>query len=287
MFVPLYMTFLKRLSGETKRVGGVAVVGFMLFVVILGGCKKQDNQSQTYPVAKVHLNLNTLDLRKAKFAVNVIGSSMVTAVEGSTTTATNSGALVPLVPLSQVMQNLADGTVTMTLPVGTPVRLVETSFTKVLSLAQAQARGTSDSIGISEPFTLTGLETTKTLQIIRHDAPVVSTFTPAGNATGVAVLPSLTVGFSNPMDLASLNVISSGTSCAGTIQLSSNNFATCVALSGATKLSADGKTLTAVPAANLAYSTQYKLKITTGAADTLGNKMVAERIVSKNFATLD
>jgi len=86
-------------------------------------------------------------------------------------------------------------------------------------------------------------------------APTVYSTYPSNSASSVAPNISLTVTFSEAMDATTITTNSSGTSCLGTLQLSSDSFSTCVQMSASTSISNSNKTFTLDPASNLSYET--------------------------------
>jgi len=256
-----------------------------LLVLGLGaGCKKQDNQSQQVPMAKVRLQLKGFGLGKQQAVVNVSGSAMISVVDSSVTSVTNTTLLNAY---DQNMEDMATQSVFLFLPIGQPVRLVESGFYVPLTLLDAQLQQVSDTIGLSQPFTVTAVDSQLSVQIIPEAAPDVLAFTPAEGATGVKVGSVLSVEFTNPMDPASLSVMGAGVGCVGTIQLSTDNFVTCVAIDPATTLSPDGRVLSFAPVGGLDYSTQYKIKVTADGWDQLGNQAVFGYTAVQPFITED
>ncbi len=75
-------------------------------------------------------------------------------------------------------------------------------------------------------------------------APTILSTYPADSASSVAPNASLTVTFSEAMDTTSITTNSSGTSCLGTLQLSSDSFSTCVQMFSSPTASDSNKTFT-------------------------------------------
>jgi len=115
-------------------------------------------------------------------------------------------------------------------------------------------------------------------------ATVSSTY-PSDSASSVAPNTSLTVTFSEAMDTTTITTNSTGTSCLGTLQLSSDSFSTCVQMSASTSISNSNKTFTLDPASNLSYETTYKVKVTTDAKDSAGNALASAYTHSTGFTT--
>jgi len=88
-------------------------------------------------------------------------------------------------------------------------------------------------------------------------APTVSSTYPSDSASSVAPNTSLTVTFSEAMDTTTITTNSSGTSCLGTLQLSSDSFSTCVQMFSSPTASDSNKTFSLEPASNLSYNTHF------------------------------
>ncbi|MDI3292124.1 Ig-like domain-containing protein, partial [Polyangium sp. 15x6] len=118
------------------------------------------------------------------------------------------------------------------------------------------------------------------------DAPAVVSTTPADAATGVAAGATVAVTFSMPMAPATLGAQTDIGPCTGTIQLSTDDFATCLGFAAATPTMSNGGTVaTLVPAPALSYGTTYKLRVTTAAKDPYGNALGAAYTQMTGFAT--
>ncbi|MBE7485200.1 MAG: Ig-like domain-containing protein [Polyangiaceae bacterium] len=105
--------------------------------------------------------------------------------------------------------------------------------------------------------------------------PTVTATTPAPTTTGVAKGSNVAVTFGEAMQVASITTSTSGTSCTGTIQVSSDNFTTCVAMSAQPVASAGNTVFTVTPSGGLASLGAYKVRVTTAAKDASGNALAA------------
>ena len=102
-------------------------------------------------------------------------------------------------------------------------------------------------------------------------SPTVASTSPSNGTTSVSLSSSISVIFSEPIDATSVTTNSSGTSCSGTIQLSSDSFSTCVQMSSSPSESNSYKTFSVSPSSSLSSSTTYKIRVTTGVKDFSGN----------------
>lgn len=94
--------------------------------------------------------------------------------------------------------------------------------------------------------------------------PRVTSVVPADGATEVPLLPDIAITFSAEMDDATVTAALSGTACTGSVQLSGDGFATCVAFEDA-PASDDGRTFLARPDAPLDALSSYALRVTRDA----------------------
>ncbi|MBW2526841.1 MAG: Ig-like domain-containing protein, partial [Deltaproteobacteria bacterium] len=99
-------------------------------------------------------------------------------------------------------------------------------------------------------------------------------------ATGIDASVHPVVTFSEAMAAATVTTNTSGTTCSGSVQLSSTSFASCVQMSSG---SLAGAQYTLVPAADLTSLTTYRLRVTTAVEDLAGNPMAAPADTSNGF----
>ncbi len=107
----------------------------------------------------------------------------------------------------------------------------------------------------------------------------VASTSPADAGTLVSLLTTISVTFSETMDTSSVTTNTSGTTCSGTIQVSIDNFSTCVQMSSFPVASNSNKTYTLTPSSDLIHLSIYKIRVTTGVKDIYGNG------ISNNFET--
>ena len=96
---------------------------------------------------------------------------------------------------------------------------------------------------------------------------------PANAADAVALGATIDVTFDQAMNANTITATTT-TTCTGSVQLSSDDFTTCVAMSGNPSTS-DDTTFTLTPAADLDRSTTYKLRVTTDANASGGTPLAA------------
>ena len=78
-------------------------------------------------------------------------------------------------------------------------------------------------------------------------APTVSTISPADAATAVSAGTTIAITFSEAMNTTTLTSNMSNTSCSETLQVSSDNFSTCVPMASAPSTFNSNKTFTIAP----------------------------------------
>ena len=111
---------------------------------------------------------------------------------------------------------------------------------------------------------------------IETTPPTVFSFYPTDNLSGISIsTDNISVTFSESMDNTSVTSNTSNTSCSGSIQLSSDNFASCVQMGSSPTISNSNQTFTVAPSLTMFYSMNYKIRITTTASDIAGNTMAS------------
>jgi hypothetical protein len=114
---------------------------------------------------------------------------------------------------------------------------------------------------------------------------VVST-TPANAATGVSVSSTVAVTFTAAMNPLTLSAQTSSGPCTGSLQVSTDNFATCIGFAAATPMLSVGNTVaTLTPAPALSYGSTYRVRVTTAAQDAFGNPLAAAFTSMTGFTT--
>jgi hypothetical protein len=101
--------------------------------------------------------------------------------------------------------------------------------------------------------------------------PAIVSTTPANGATGVVVPTSLTITFSTAMNPATLTTQIAAGACSGSLQLSTDNFVTCLRFSTATAAMTVGNTVaTITPAPAMSFGSTLQLRVTTAATSGAG-----------------
>ena len=71
----------------------------------------------------------------------------------------------------------------------------------------------------------------ETLSGFTTTTPSVSSTTPDNSETSVSISSNISVNFTAPMDTSTISTNTSNNSCSGSIQVSTDNFSTCIQMS--------------------------------------------------------
>lgn len=127
------------------------------------------------------------------------------------------------------------------------------------------------------------LETSQlvSIQLVDTSAPVIVTKTPESNARLVAVDSNITISFDDVLDATSVTT-NSDAQCSGSIQVSNDNFVTCVALTlSSATTDANPTVLTLDPTQSLSASSDYVVKVTGDVANFHGTSLVEQSFTFK------
>lgn len=105
--------------------------------------------------------------------------------------------------------------------------------------------------------------------------PAVASTTPADGASNVAVASTIAVTFNAAMSPATLTAQTSSGACSGSVQVSTDGFATCLGIAAPLVFSGGNTVVTLTPAPGLSFGSTYKIKVTTAAQDPKGNAVAA------------
>jgi len=122
---------------------------------------------------------------------------------------------------------------------------------------------------------------TITLSFSDASAPTV-TLSPNNGAANVAVDTTFLITSDDPLETSTLSYNNSTTACTGTVQISKDNFTNCIGITSAVASNLN-RTITITGIADLDSATEYKMKVTTGAANLLAGNVALD--VSHTFNT--
>lgn len=116
--------------------------------------------------------------------------------------------------------------------------------------------------------------------------PQVTGVTPVDGATLVQTTTSIVVSFSTAMNPATLTVKSTldDGACAGAIQVSTDDFATCVRL-GTPVMSGGNSVATITPSPALSYGSTFKVRVTTAAQSSGGSALASPFTQANGWTT--
>jgi hypothetical protein len=116
--------------------------------------------------------------------------------------------------------------------------------------------------------------------------PTVSSTLPADSTTNISTSATISITFSEPINAATLTTITSSGACAGSIQVSSDNFATCIGMTAIAPTMSGGDTVaTITPLAMLAGGTIYKIRVTITVTDYSSNALLSTYTTATGFTT--
>jgi len=116
-------------------------------------------------------------------------------------------------------------------------------------------------------------------------APTVISTSPADSSIDIAINTSILITFSEAMDTTSITANTTDAVCSGSLQLSSDDFSSCVQVSNPSA-GTDKKVYTVQPASSLSLNTTYKIKTTTGVLDAVGNALGNDFVHGNGFVTV-
>lgn len=120
-------------------------------------------------------------------------------------------------------------------------------------------------------------------KIVRVKAPSISGVEPIEASTDIAINTDVKVTFSKAISPASVTTNTIDIQCSGSIQVSTDNFNTCIAMKEKPTLS--GQTVSVTPKTALTNGTTYKIKVTTEVKDLQGTPLERIFITESGFTT--
>ena len=114
--------------------------------------------------------------------------------------------------------------------------------------------------------------------------PSVTSTSPADSATGVIANTSVQITFNMAMDKTSITTNTDDTTCSGTVQISFDNFSTCVKMRSSITTT-DNKTFTLSANPTMGTFATHKIRVTTGAMNETKTKLEKDFSHSTGFTT--
>ncbi len=119
-------------------------------------------------------------------------------------------------------------------------------------------------------------------------SPSVSSTSPADSASSVDPAKdntTISVTFSEIIDNSTITTNTANTTCSGTLQVSSDNFSSCIQMSAVPLASNSDSIFSISPTTDLVYGSTYKIKVTTDVKDLAGNNLTSTYLTSTGFST--
>ena len=218
--------------------------------------------------------------------VNSMASSLIAAVPEAVTTVTSLNDISLAFDRTMLA---TDNTVELNVPLNTPLRIAQLTFDAAYTLAEltnASPEPIFSGVSDSTFFSREDGATTVSINLAPITVPAVTSTSPASGETGVAYTPMIGITFNKAIDPGTLVPNVSDTTCTGSVQLSADNFVSCIPFAAASvAVSADGTAFSASPLAHLLNNTLYQLKITSDITDLYGTNMPNDYIPTSGFTT--
>jgi hypothetical protein len=148
-----------------------------------------------------------------------------------------------------------------------------------------------DLVGNDADLTLPALDSSASLGgskniVLDGIRPTVVSTSPEDNS--VSVTSGIYITFSEAMDTSSVTTNTGGTTCTGTLQVSADNFSSCVRMYQAPYASNSNKTFTLATYSDSGFlnNTTYHIRVTTGVKDSAGNAMSSQHTTTNGFTTI-
>ncbi len=106
-------------------------------------------------------------------------------------------------------------------------------------------------------------------------SPIVAGTTPTSGSSAKRGT-SITIDFSEAMDGATVTTNTTDMNCSGSIQVSADDFGTCVQMSSAPVSNPEGNSFVVAPASKLSLSETYNIKIADSVQDIAGNSLLKD-----------
>ena len=115
--------------------------------------------------------------------------------------------------------------------------------------------------------------------------PQVKSVNLSDNCSDVSATAGLTIGFTEPIDPASVSTNEDTVKCSGSLQISSDQFTSCVPLLSLVGADAQSRAFSVRASSRLEYTTQYQVRATREITDSSGNPLAATWMQATGFTT--
>ncbi len=116
-------------------------------------------------------------------------------------------------------------------------------------------------------------------------APSIKRINLADECSDVSVDSSLYLLFDEAVEATTLTTNTSDSVCSGTLQVSADDFSTCLQMLSDPQPDSDIKGFTVTPISQLDYDTTYKVKVTVSVTDSASNALENQYLTANGFTT--
>ncbi|NQU65990.1 MAG: Ig-like domain-containing protein, partial [SAR324 cluster bacterium] len=242
-----------------------------MLTLVSYSCKPAENRSvDDWATATFSLKPASRNSVGPSFSQSSISTVLISVVPADFILGDNKS--IPAEYFDRRLLNISDYTVTVGVPLGRPLRLVQNVFNLDHSLDSFDTNvPNSSAFGVSDPFEIYSTADVFTVQIDLIHGPIIASISPADGSTDVTTDTGIAISFSNEIDPTTVSVNTTDTTCTGSIQLSEDEFNSCVQMLSAPEAGPNHQTYTMEPASFLERTTKYKIKVNRAITDAAGN----------------
>jgi len=238
-------------------------------LLALNGCKVENGNRE--PVSRsVTLQLSDANGAKRSQTESAgVASAYVMAIKATDSPFTGG---LPATFYDRAVLDASSDTVTLNLPLETPLLLVELGFPGQLNLKEMLATNPITTANSGE-VTLGADQAELSVTLARLPVPKITGH--SHQSSGSSTTSPISLYFNTPVGTEAVPFLTADGACSGWVQLSADSFVTCLALSSVQR-SEETSFLLVQPKAELSRGVTYSLKVTPGLAAENGNRMLEE-----------
>ncbi len=248
----------------------------LLLLVLSSSCQPPENKSVDDWATTTFLLKSASGNKVTSIASqSSINTVLISVVSDDYTLENNQS--IPSEYYDQNLLNLTDYSVSLAVPLGSPIRLVQNVYSVTRTLDNITSNvSASSAFGMSDAFEVYSSAKKVTVQIDLTDGLLVTSVTPDESLTDVAVDSSISVTFNSEIDTSTISTNTEDTTCSGTIQVSDDDFSTCIQMSADPVAGANNQTFTVTPTSTLVAGTLHEVKIVDTVTDNNENSLEAD-----------
>ncbi|MCP4755124.1 MAG: Ig-like domain-containing protein, partial [Proteobacteria bacterium] len=268
---------------KTKSIFLIAAT--LICTTLLVGCKNEKENGKEWVTLEVTIVDSSRNPTQSHAIVAGTRTALVIAVAETVSTATNVAAPSDDQILDKALQE-EDGSVSLTVPLDTSIRLIKATFFDEWTAEEALTQfASATSIGLSGTITVAATDTEKTIAITLNVPPSLNAVSPPDVSSDIPVNANIYVTFSRTMHATTVTADMSDDACSGALQVSSDDFTTCVVMTGDPSTDVDGLIFILDPSSDLDYETTFKIRITRDVRDLNGNTLADVFTTANGFTT--